>query len=419
MEISEPPDQLLPEQRPSSPRDRHLLYAATFLRSLATGMIAIMIAIYLKKEGLHPEQIGTVIGTGLTGATVGIALVTVYGDRVSRRAQLVSLALVTSIGALALAYFHSFPAVLAAAFVGMLNGMGRDRGPLLVVEQAILPATTTDEERTFTFAWYNVLQDSGHAVGGLVAGLPYLLEMLHIPLRHPNADQLVLWIFAVLLLICAVCYMFLSPEVARPANETLKPVSAETKAVVWHISALFAIDAIGGGFLTTALVSLFLFERFDAPVIYIAALFFLARVANALSHLGAALLARQIGLVNTMVFTHIPSSLVLATVPFAPDFGTAALLFLFRESLVEMDVPTRQSYVMAMVKPHEREFAAGITSLVRVGGWAIAPFLAGVFMRQHGSYVPILIGCGLKILYDILLWRSFRKLKPPEEVSAS
>lgn len=396
-------------------KDRYLLYASTFFRSLAVGMIAVMIAIYLKNEGFQPGQIGTVVGVGLLGATVGVAFVTVYGDRLSRRVQLVGLSLLTGIAGIVLAYFHTFPAVIVAAFFGMLNGMGRDRGPLLVLEQAILPGTTTDENRTITFAWYNVLQDVGHALGGLMVALPTLLASMNVHLRHPNADQLILLIYASLLALCVICYLCLSAAVAGPKGSYPERVSEETKRVVWKISALFAIDALGGGFLATALISLFLYERFNAPIAAIAALFFLARVANAISHLGAALLARWIGLVNTMVFTHVPSSLILATVPFAPDFTTAALLFVVRESLVEMDVPTRQSYVMAMVKPHERAFASGITHLVRVGGWAIAPFLAGLFMQKVALFVPILVGCGLKILSDILLYMSFRRLKPPEE----
>jgi MFS family permease len=178
---------------------------------------------------------------------------------------------------------------------------------------------------------------------------------------------------------------------------------------------LFGVDSLAGGFLTTSLLSFFFFQRFGASEATIAALFFGARVVNAASHLAAAWLARRIGLVNTMVFTHIPSSLLLVTVAFAPNFPVAAVLFLMREGLVEMDVPTRQSYVMAMVRPEERTFASGVTSLVRLGGWAVAPSFAGLLMRGASLAAPLYVGAAMKICYDVLLFIAFRKRRAPEE----
>jgi MFS family permease len=189
--------------------------------------------------------------------------------------------------------------------------------------------------------------------------------------------------------------------------------------VLRRLCALFALDALGGGFFTTALLTFFFHQRFGVGAGTVGLLFFGARVANALSHLGAAWLARRIGLVNTMVFTHLPSSLLLVTVAYAPSFPVAAALFLLREGLVEMDVPTRQSYVMAVVRPEERTFASGLTALVRVGAWAVAPVLAGWLMQDVAFVTPLLVGAGLKILYDVLLYFSFRRLKPPEEQDAT
>jgi predicted MFS family arabinose efflux permease len=185
--------------------------------------------------------------------------------------------------------------------------------------------------------------------------------------------------------------------------------------VLWRISALFAIDSVAGGFVGTALLSYFFYERFEVSESVIAVLFFCARGMNAVSHLGAAWLAKRIGLVNTMVFTHIPSSLLLVTVAFAPNFWVAAVLFLLREGLVEMDVPTRQSYVMAVVRPEERTFASGATHLVRLGGWAVAPSFAGFLMQYLSLGTPLIIGAAMKFSYDILLYYAFRGIKPPEE----
>ena len=185
--------------------------------------------------------------------------------------------------------------------------------------------------------------------------------------------------------------------------------------MLWKVCSLFGLDAVAGGFLTTALLSFFFVTRFGVSAAAVGLLFFGARLANALSHLGAAWLAKRFGLVNTMVFTHIPSSLLLVTVAFAPSFPVAALLFLLREGLVEMDVPTRQSYVMALVRPEERMVASGVTHLVRQAGWAVAPAFAGLFMQGVSLMAPLIIGAGMKIGYDVLLYRAFHHLPPPEE----
>jgi predicted MFS family arabinose efflux permease len=212
-----------------------------------------------------------------------------------------------------------------------------------------------------------------------------------------------------------MAYLGLSPAVESAAAAVPQRVSPESRQRVWKISALFALDSVAGGFLTATLLTVFFHQRFGVGVATIGALFFGARVANAGSHLAAAWLARRIGLVNTMVFTHVPSSLLLVTVAFAPSFPVAAILFLLREGLVEMDVPTRQSYVMAMVRPEERIFASGVTHLVRMAGWAIAPAFAGLLMQGSFLAMPLIIGAAMKISYDGLLYLAFRKLKPPEE----
>jgi len=396
-------------------QDRGILFSTGFLRSLATGTLGVMLGIYLSQIGLSPASIGYVVGAGLAGGAVAALLITIFGDRLPRRATLVSIALLSSAGAAAAAASDTAWVLALVSFLGMLNGMGRDRGAALVLEQALLPQTSNDQNRTKTFAWFNVLQDSGHAIGGLIVGFPLLIG---IGSDHdPSAQHKALLLFcAILMLVTALLYTRLSLSIVAAPRSKLSPVSPETKKVVGKLSGLFLLDSLGGGFLTTALISFFFFERFGVSVQTVGILFFAARVLNALSHLGAAWLARRIGLVNTMVFTHIPSSIFLASVGFAPNFTVAAILFLLREGLVEMDVPTRQSYVMAVVKPEERTFASGATSLVRLGGWAIAPAFAGLIMQGVSLATPLIAGAGLKILYDVLLFRSFRKLKPPEEV---
>lgn len=394
-------------------RDRRILYATAFLRALATGMMGVLLGIYLARMAFTPTQIGLVISVGLAGATLAALLVTLAGDHLGRRRLLFWLALMSALGGAVLALYSTPITIGIAAFVGMLNGMGRDRGAALVLEQAIIPSTVSDQERTRAFAWYNLLQDVGHGIGGLLAALPALLRAAGV--GDLTSFQAVVMLYAILLLVSAVLYLRLSAQAEAPLKLPRLVVSPHSRKVLLRISLLFGLDSVAGGFVGTALLSYFFYERFGVSESVIAVLFFCARGMNAISHLGAAWLAKRIGLVNTMVFTHIPSSLLLVTVAFAPNFWVAAVLFLLREGLVEMDVPTRQSYVMAVVQPQERTFASGVTHLVRLGGWAVAPSFAGVLMQFFTLSSPLFIGAAMKIAYDVMLYRAFNNLKPPEE----
>ncbi|OGF13244.1 MAG: hypothetical protein A2W00_08470 [Candidatus Eisenbacteria bacterium RBG_16_71_46] len=394
--------------------DRTLLFAAAFLRAVATALIGVLLGIYLAKLGFDPAAIGVVIAAGLSGAATATLIATLAADRAGRRRFLLALALLGAAGTAAVAVATQPLLLGAAAFFGMLNGMGRDRGAALALEQAMLPATASDAGRTRVIAWSNVLQDAGHALGSLLAVLPEALRRFA-GVGDVTSFRLAVGVAALLLLVTAALYVGLSPAIEVHAGRTAAPLSRESRGVLIRICSLFALDGLGGGFLTTALLSYFFFERFGTPAGIIGVLFFGARLANAASHLGAAWLARRIGLVNTMVFTHVPSSLLLVTVAFAPSFPIAAGLFLLREGLVEMDVPTRQSYVMAVVRPAERTFASGVTYLVRLGAWAVAPSFAGILMQGVSLATPLFIGAGMKIAYDVMLYAAFRHRRAPEE----
>jgi MFS family permease len=394
--------------------DRRILYASAFLRALATGMIGVLLGVYLGKLKLGASVSGFIISAGLAGGAVAALLATLRGDRWGPKRFLIGLALLSAGGGVLFSLTRD-PALMAgAAFLGMLNGMGRDRGAALILEQAMLPATTTDQGRTGVFAAYNILQDAGHALGGLSAALPTVLERLGIA-REEQAFRISILVYSGIMLSMLLLYLRLSAATAAAAPARPRAVSPESRRILWKIAPLFALDSLGGGFLTSALLAYFFYERFGVEQGALGLLFFGARAANAVSHLGAAWLAKRIGLVNTMVFTHIPSSLLLLTVPFAPTFWVAAALFLLREGLVEMDVPTRQSFIMAVVRPEERTFASGVTGLVRMGAWAVAPAFAGIFIRVLTQAAPLFVGAGLKIVYDVALYAAFRKVKPPEE----
>jgi MFS family permease len=396
-------------------RDRNLLFVTALLRSSGTSLVGVLLGVYLAKLRLGPSQVGLVVGVGLAGAAVAALLVTIGGDRLGRRKTLILLACTGAAGTVVAAFSSRLGVLVAAAFIGMLNGMGRDRGAALVLEQAILPATTGEARRTVGFAWYSAAQDVGHALGALLAGAPLLVQRW-IGVEELGSFRWVLTTNAVLLLVTALLYRFLSPAAERPSTPRIATPARGTRSAIWKLSALFGLDSLAGGFLTTALLSFFFFERFGVSEAVIGLLFFGARIANTASHFAAAWIASRIGLVRTMVFTHLPSSLLLLTVPFAPTFSIAAGLFLLREGLVEMDVPTRQSYVMAIVPPEERTFAAGVTNLVRLGGWAVAPAFAGALMQGASLGAPLLVGAGMKILYDLALFMAFKEQRPPEEL---
>jgi len=396
--------------------DRRILLNCAFLRAFATGLMGVLLGLYLARLNFNAGQIGVVIGVGLSGAALSSLIVTFLGDRLGRRRSLLVLALLATAGGLALLWTTHLLAICIAAFLGMVNGAGRDRAAALVIEQAVLPQTVNDAGRTKAFAWYNVLQDAGHALGALAAGLPSLVSY-GIGNGELLGYQIALGMYAALYACTGLLYLGLSTAIenATPPQRWIPPVSPESRRIIARVAGLFAIDSFAGGFLGTALLSYFFFVRFGVSEATIAVLFFAARIANGVSHLGAAWLAARIGLVNTMVFTHIPASIALIAVALVPEFWMAAILFMLRELLVEMDVPTRQSYVMAVVRSEERTFASGITSLVRLGGWAVGPFAAGALMQGVALATPLIVGGAMKIGYDVLLYFSFRGLKPPEE----
>ncbi len=395
--------------------DRRLLLAAAFLRSVATGMIGPLLGFYLAGLSFDETTIGLVVSAGLAGAALATAWTTLFGHAASRRGVLLRATVASVVGGAAAALATGPWLVGASAFVGMLNGMGRDRGACLVVEHSMLPETADDAGRTRTFAWYGVAQDAGVALGGLLVGLPAWLRadagMDALPALRASIGA-----YVALVAVGAAPYLLLSRRLASHRPDARPTISRRSRGILARICALFAVDSVAGGFLTATFLTLFFRARFGVDERTIGLLFFARGLLNSISHLAAAWLARRIGLVNTMVFTHVPSSVLLVTVTFAPNFAVAAALFLLREGLVEMDVPTRNSYVMAVVRPEERTFASGATHLVRLGGWAVAPALAGRLASCADSLaVPLWIGAGMKIVYDVLLYAAFRKVRPPEE----
>jgi MFS family permease len=399
-------------ERPSA--DRLLLYSGAFLRALAVGMVSVLVGLHLQGIGFAAGTIGMVVSAGLAGNALAALLVTWRGDQVGRRAALLLLAALASGGGFVVAFGSNAAVVGVAAFLGMLNGMGRDRGASLIIDQVILPGTAGHEARTRIFAVYNVVQDIGHALGGLLAGLPVLLR--HVAgIDEAASFRASIAAYAALLALSALLYLRLSPQVEATHRGSHPPLSPASKRTLWRIASLFAFDSLAGGFLTSALLSLWFHQRFGAGPATLGGLFFGARLMNAASHLGAAWLAKRIGLVNTMVFTHIPSSICLIVAAFVPNLYGVLALLLVRSALSQMDVPTRTSYVMAVVTPAERPAAASVTAVPRSLASSISPAFAGVLYGLPFSGLPFVLCGALKIAYDVALLISFRHIKPPEE----
>jgi MFS family permease len=394
-------------------RARRLLCVSAFVRAMATSTAGVTLGGFLGKLDARGVELGIVVSAGLAGGAVAAIAATVAADRIGRQRFLVITSLLGAVGTAAFALASSPLTLAAAAFVGMVNGMGKDRGAALILEQAVLPGMAPVAERTQVIARYTMLLDLGHALGALAAGAPAWLAGAT-SLRGVAPHRATLLACAACGLVAIAIYRRVGTAIEIDAAPRIA-LTPRTRAIVVKISSLFAIDSLAGGFLTTAMLSFFFLERFGVSEAAVASLFFGARLLNAISHLGAAWLARRIGLVNTMVFTHIPSSVLLVTVALAPSFAVAAVLFLIREGLADMDVPTRQSYVFAVIEPSERTMVSGITTLVRVAAWAVAPGFAGLLMTGETMFLPLVIGAAMKIGYDLLLWRAFRGIKPPEE----
>jgi MFS family permease len=390
------------------------------VRSATVSLVGVTVAIHLARVGLSATQIGLLIGAGLAGSSVATIAVAACGDAWGRRRTLVVIAVLTAAGYASLATFTNAHLLAACAFIGMINGMGRDRGAASALDQAILPGTVADGRRTWALACYNLVLDGGHALGALGAMLPALLAGAA-GTNAQGAHRVAFLMCAGAMLACTAPYLALSAGAEGRGGDhgaADAHVDPASRRVITRLALLFGLDSIGGGFLGSALVAYWFFLRYGTSEASLALLFFAARVLNALSHLAAAGLARRIGLLNTMVWTHLPSSIFLIAAPAAPNAAVAAALFLAREALVEMDVPTRQSYVMAIVKPSERTLASAATNVTRNIAWAVGPTFAGVLMQHVAAAAPLVIGGGLKIAYDLLLYRAFRHLRPPEEAGS-
>lgn len=392
-------------------RDGWLLLAGYGLRTCAYGAASVVLGPYLAALGLGPTAVGAVFTAALAGGAVLTVGLSAAADRLGRRRVLRLSALLMAGGGVGVALTDHPVWLGLAAALGALSPSGKDVGPLLAVEQAMLPQTTTDRRRTAVFAAYNLVGSAGTALGALAVPLPALLGLPGVA-----GHRALLLAYAGLALALLGLFAPLSARVeavgpgAAPAGG-LGP----SRSLVARLAGLFALDAFAGGFIVQGLVAYWFHLRFGATPGALAAVFFGANLLSALSYLAAAPLARRFGLLPTMVFTHLPSNVLLCLVPLMPSLPLAAGVLLLRHLLSQLDVPTRQSYTMAVVEPRERAAAAGVLAVARNAAAALAPALAGPTLSVPALGLPFLVAGGLKIVYDLgLLW-GFRHVRPPEE----
>lgn len=382
------------------------------------GTTAVLLAVYLGNLGWNAAAVGLLIAFSFGGAAVGTALVSFLADHYGRRRTLMLLASLETLGALTFAMTARSIWLFLAAFIGMINGLGRPRGASYALEQALLPELASSEQRTSIFAWYGVVLEAGLALGSLLAGAPHLLRS-QFGLAQPAAFRAAWLGIAISYALSIPAYLGISAAVEIEGSSRISPpISSESKRKINKIASLFALDAFGGAMLTSPLLAYWFFRRFHAGEEWIGPLFAIAAIANAVSLPVASWLAKKIGLLNTVVFTHLPSSFFLFALPFAPSFKWAAALYLCRESLVQMDVPTRQSYLLAIIRKEERTFASGITTLARNLSRIAGSALSGYAMEVMTLSGPLFLGGGIKIVYDLALYAVFRRIKPPEESPA-
>jgi len=412
----------IPDELRGLSSDGWLLFATRFIRLSAYGSLSVILVFYLVSLGLSESQTGLLLTLTLAGDVVVSLFLTTHADRIGRRGMLVAGAALMAGSGVAFACTHNFFYLVLAGTIGVISPSGNEVGPFLSIEQAALSHVVAAKTRTEVFAWYTLAGSFATAIGALAGGAA--THALQAQAVSPvNSYRAVVIGYTVLGALLALLFLRLSPaaEVRDPGEKSVRDLKSffgvsRSHRVVMKLSSLFALDSFAGGFVVQSFAAYWFYLRFGVNPGTLGAIFFWANVFAGISALWASRLATRIGLVRTMVVTHLPSNVLLILVPLMPTLGLAVAVLLVRFSISQMDVPTRQSYTMAVVSPEERSAAGGITGIARTTGAAVSPLFAGLlFGRPSLINVPFFLAGGLKIAYDLLLYRAFARLPSPEE----
>jgi MFS family permease len=409
-------------------KDGKLILAARTLRTFAYGFLSVILAIYLKLVGFEDFYIGLILTATLVNSVIFTLIASYYADRVGRRKILIIYAALMSLSGAIFFVTTNYLALIISALIGTINVTGTETGAFLSIEQAALPQTVNEiKKRNTSYAFYNMVGTFAMSAGVLLSGLPQLIAQ-HYGLNQTESIRPLFLLYSIIGLAVLGIYYLISNNVEVQVNNNdnnnkdSKPVkqvlSPKSKQIVGKLSSLFALDSFAGGFVIQSIVSLWFFTKFGVELTTLSYIFSIAGVLTAFSYLAAAKIADRIGLINTMVFTHIPSNILLILVAFAPTFPLAVVLYLARMTLSQMDVPTRQSYLVAVVREDERTAAAGITNVSRNITQAISPSLAGYILQSLSLLsAPFVMGGILKIVYDVALYFNFKSIKPSDEMN--
>jgi MFS family permease len=406
------------------PRDAALLFFTRFIRLFAYGALSVILVFYLVGLGLTEAQVGLLLTLTLLGDIAISFLLTTRADRSGRKRTLIIGAALMAGAGLAFGSTHNWFLLIVAGAVGVISPSGHEVGPFLSVEQAALSHVVSSENRTAVFAWYSLVGSIATALGALSAGAAAKI-LQHASLAPEVSYRAIVFLYAGLGVVLAVLFARLStstelrPAPAEGSTKTFFGIG-RSRSVVFKLSSLFALDSFAGGFVVQSFAAYWFYLRFGMQPAGIGVIFFWANVLAGISALLASRLASRIGLVKTMVVTHLPSNVLLILVPLMPTLTLAVLVLLLRFSISQMDVPTRQSYTMAVVRPEERSAAGGITGVARTAGAALSPIIAGfLFSRPLLMDIPFFAAGALKIVYDLVLYREFAAVQPPEETRPS
>jgi MFS family permease len=412
-------------------KDGVLLLAAKMVRMFAYGFLSIILAIYLKLIGFDGFLIGLILTTTLLNSVIFTLVASFYADKLGRRKFLLVYAALMSASGFIFAISENYIALITASFIGTINITGAEAGAFLTIEQAILPQTLKNpRKRNTVFGIYNMAGTFALAAGVLISGFPVVLQQnlqyFDIELDQIGSIKLLFALYSMLGIVLIGIYLSLSQKIEVRNNQHKKTdepkqltkmssLTPKSRSIVMRLSGLFAVDSFAGGFMIQTIVSFWFFTRFGADLTTLSYIFSASAVLTAFSFMAAAKIADRIGLINTMVFTHLPANILIIAVAFAPTISIAAVLYLLRMALSQMDVPTRQSYIVAVVREDERTASAGITNISRNASQAISPSLTGILINSLSLAAPFVIGGALKIVYDVALFLNFRNIKPPEE----
>jgi len=395
--------------------DGWLLFATCGVRSFAYGFLSVVLGLYLDAIGLTTTAIGWIFAAALAGGAVMTIVITTVADRFGRKTLLILGAVLMAIAGWVFAISNDPLFLTLAAIFGTISPSGKEVGPFLSVEQAILPQTAEDQHRTTVFSAYNLCGSLCGALGALAVGLPSLFSIPQI-----TGYRFLIWGYVICAVVMMAVFALLSPAI-ETKNQTVSQKRVigvqRSRGVVAKLAGLFALDAFAGGFIVQSIVAYWFYLRYKTDLNALGGIFFGTNLLAALSFLAAPAIARRFGLLNTMVFTHLPSNILLLLVPLMPNLELAVVMLLVRNLLSQLDVPTRQSYSMAVVDADERAASAGILSVARNGGAALAPLFTGAVLAVPSLGLPFLLAGGLKVVYDLWIFAVFRKVKPPEEAN--